>query len=297
MTLGSPNLLVGLVDRGKGFGENERSRAPESPKQFEGTESARTPSEPGGVEAKCLNRERADPKRTLRQPHQCQAYQLNIFPHPPGFTHPSLPHHVCKLECALYGLKQAPRAWYSRISSRILALGFTYCISDSSLFVYNTAALRVYIMVYVDDILITDSSPMTVQSIISQLQFEFALKDLGNHHYFLGIEAIQVPEGIIFSRQQYIAKILNPCNMSLAKLVASPMASNTKLIAFDGDSLTDPTLFRSAVGSLQYLALTHPDISFSVNRVYLHQPRTTHWAVVKRILHYLKGTITHGLLL
>jgi hypothetical protein len=57
---------------------------------------------------------------------------------PPGFVHPSYPHHVCHLRKALYGLKQAPRAWYSRLSTRLLDLGFKGCKSDTSLFIHSS---------------------------------------------------------------------------------------------------------------------------------------------------------------
>ena len=66
---------------------------------------------------------------------------------------------------------------------------------------------------------------------------------------------------------------------------------------YDGDPLPNPIEYRSVVGVLQYLTLTCPDISFSVNQVcqLMHQPTTTHWIAMKRILRYLKNTPAHGL--
>jgi len=60
---------------------------------------------------------------------------------PPGFSHPSLPNHVCKLQKALYGLKQAPRAWFARLSTKLYDLGFTSSKADSSLFILWTTSL------------------------------------------------------------------------------------------------------------------------------------------------------------
>ncbi|KAF5464008.1 hypothetical protein F2P56_014124 [Juglans regia] len=75
------------------------------------------------------------------------------------------------------------------------------------------------------------------------------------------------------------------------------MASSTRLTAVDGPSFEDPQLYRSVVGSLQYLSFTRPDISFAVNRVcqFMHCPRLIHWQAVKRILRYLRLTSTFGL--
>ena len=82
-----------------------------------------------------------------------------------------------------------------------------------------------------------------------------------------------------------------------AKAVNTPMAASTSLSAFDGTSYKDPTLFRSTVGGLQYLAITWPDIAFIVNKLFqfMHRPTVTHWQATKRLLKYLKHTLNFGL--
>lgn len=77
------------------------------------------------------------------------------------------------------------------------------------------------------------------------------------------------------------------------------MSSAHNLHLFDGDPFHDPTLYRNTVGALQYILLTHPDLSFFVNRVcqYMHRPTTNHWTAIKRIIRYLKATFQHGLLI
>jgi hypothetical protein len=77
---------------------------------------------------------------------------------PPCFQHPQFPNHVCKFQKAIYGLKQAPRAWFSRLSSRLIALGFHGSKSDTSLFICRTPIFTIYVLIYVDDIIITSSS-------------------------------------------------------------------------------------------------------------------------------------------
>lgn len=109
---------------------------------------------------------------------------------PPGYVDPNLPNHVCKLNKSLYGLKQAPCTWYHRLMCNLLDIGFTCSTADSSLFIYAKGSAIIYFLVYVDDILITGSDYLLLNSIISKLQLPFAMKNLGQLHYFLGIEAL-----------------------------------------------------------------------------------------------------------
>lgn len=87
---------------------------------------------------------------------------------------PQFPHHVCKLNKALYGLKQAPRAWYDVLSKSLLKQGFHNSLADSSLFVLAQDIDLIYVLVYVDDILITGNNSQLVHKIIQGLGTEFA---------------------------------------------------------------------------------------------------------------------------
>jgi hypothetical protein len=106
---------------------------------------------------------------------------------PAGFVDSSCPAMVCQLKKYLYGLKQAPRAWYSHFATFLLTLGFVEAKSDTSLFIYHYADGVAYLLLYVDDIVLTASSPQLLQWIITSLQQEFAMKDLGQLHHFLGV--------------------------------------------------------------------------------------------------------------
>jgi histone deacetylase 1/2 len=144
----------------------------------------------------------------------------------------------------------------------------------------------------VDDIIITGSSNNLIQTLIQKLNSEFSLKDLGKHHsifllvyvdYFLGIEVHHSTSGsLLLSQTKYIRYLLTKAKMESANGSASPMVSSTKL---------------SIVGGLQYVTITRPEISYSVNKVcqFLSAPLEEHWKAVKRILRYLQGTIHHGL--
>jgi len=106
---------------------------------------------------------------------------------PPGFVDPTAPDHVCFLQKSLYGLKQAPRAWYQRFATYIRGLGFAALATDTSLFVYKEGAATAYLLLYVDDIILTASSTDVLRWLTGLLHSEFAMTDLGDQHHFLGI--------------------------------------------------------------------------------------------------------------
>ena len=157
----------------------------------------------------------------------------------------------------------------------------------------------IYLLVYVDDIIVTSNDPLEVQTFLNQLADRFSLKDLGPLSYFLGMEATFTSSGLFLSQRKYIQDLLSKTNMQDAKVVATPLSTGESLKLCDGSPTTDSTQYRQVLGSLQYLALTRPDISFAVNKLsqYMHQPSAIHWSAVKRILRYLKGTLNHGLFL
>lgn len=115
---------------------------------------------------------------------------------PPGYEDPQYPRHICKLDKALYGLKQAPCAWYSKFSTKLKELGFVSSKVDTSLFIYNQGGQIIYILIYVDDIIVASSSVQATDKLLSKLQAVFAIKDFGNLHYFLGIEVSYFVEQI-----------------------------------------------------------------------------------------------------
>jgi hypothetical protein len=218
---------------------------------------------------------------------------------PPGFVHPQFPNSVCLLKKALYGLKQAPRAWFSRLSTRLLELGFTASKADPSLFFFVSAGTHLLALVYVDDIILTGSSLSLIDSLLHSLSLDFPIKDLGSLHLFLGVKVHRSLTRLHLCQQLYIADLLKRTFMQFAKTVSSPMSTSSPLSQFDGTPMSDTTLYRSTVGALHYLALTRPDIAFAVNKVsqFSHAPRDTHWTAIKWILRYLKNTLSYGLLI
>jgi histone deacetylase 1/2 len=218
---------------------------------------------------------------------------------PPGYQDKRFPDYVCKLDKALYGLKQAPRAWYHRLSAKLQELGFKPSKGDTSLFYFRNNDLDMFILIYVDDIIVASSSAEGTKGLLCALQSDFALKDLGDLHYFLGIEVNKINNGLVMTQSKYSKDVLRRTGMLNCKPCHTPMATSEKLSAYEGTPLgpEDSTRFRSVVGALQYLTLTRPDISFAVNKVcqFLHKPTTIHWKAVKRILRYIQHTLGLGL--
>jgi hypothetical protein len=196
-------------------------------------------------------------------------------------------------------LKQAPRAWYARLSAKLIALGFVPSKADTSLFYFNKHGVTVFVLIYVDDIIVASSTPRATSGLLHSLRQDFALKDLGELHYFLGIEVNKDAGGLKLTQDKYASDLLKKVNMTSCKPVSTPLSTSEKLSVYEGTRLgpNDATRYRSIVGALQYLTLTRLDIAFSVNKVcqFLHAPTDIHWAAVKRILRYLKGNTRIGL--
>ena len=218
---------------------------------------------------------------------------------PPGYFDTQFPNRVCRLKKALYGLKQAPRAWFQRLSSALLQCGFSMSRTDSSMFLHFGKATTLIVLVYVDDILVTGSSSTQISSLIAKLDSVFALRDLGQLSFFLGIEVSYNEGSMNLSQTKYISDLLHRTEMFDTKPAKTPGTIRKNLSKFDGDPMADVTHYRSVVRAFQYVTLTRPDISFTVNKTcqFMQQPTTTHWLSVKRILRYLRGTMQNGLLL
>ena len=221
-----------------------------------------------------------------------------VYMHQPlGYRDKNFPDHVCLLRKSLYGLKQAPRAWYRRFADYVSHIGFHNSQSDHSLFIYRHGSDTAYLLLYVDDIILTASSTALRQSIMTRLSSEFAMKDLGPLSYFLGIAVSRHAGGLFLSQRKYAEEIIERAGMSACKTAATPVDTKSKLSATCDTPCSDPSLYRSLAGALQYLTFTRPDLSYAVQQIclFMHQPMDAHMQALKRIVRYVKGTIHHGL--
>nr|GEW21386.1 ribonuclease H-like domain-containing protein [Tanacetum cinerariifolium] len=171
---------------------------------------------------------------------------------PPGFTDSAHFDHVCLLQKSLYDLKQTSRAWFQRFCSYVIRAGFYHSKADSSLFIFHKGLETAYLLLYVDDIILTASSTPLLQRIISLLHAEFAMTDLRPLNYFLSISATRTTSGIFLT-----------------------LIDTEKKLGPEGSPVTDPTLYCSLVGLLQSLTFTRPDLSYAIQQLclYMHDPR------------------------
>ena len=220
-------------------------------------------------------------------------HELIYMDQPPGFQDPQQPHHVCQLRKSLYGLKQAPREWYHKLTGQLLQLGFNGSKTDPSL--YYTTSGPLYLLIYVDDILVLGPSSSQIHTLITSLKQHFRLKDLGPASKFLGIEFQKSRNGFTLTQTQYTLSILKMLQMEHCKPLPTP--SPTACSAPCSPLPENSHLYRRVVGALQYLTFTRPDISFAVNQACrsMHSPTLADWLRLKHLLRYLKGTVIHGL--
>nr|GEY42758.1 ribonuclease H-like domain-containing protein [Tanacetum cinerariifolium] len=168
---------------------------------------------------------------------------------PPGFQDLEHLNYVCLLQRSLYGLKQAPRAWFQRFAAYITTVGFTPSRCDSSLFIYKQGDDTMFLLLYVDDIVLTASSDRLLQQIITSLHREFSMTDLGALNYFLGISVTRDSSGMFLSQRKYAMEILERAHMVGCNHSRTPVDTESKL----GDGCTpvvDPTLYRSLAAIL-----------------------------------------------
>ncbi|WVZ79942.1 hypothetical protein U9M48_027464 [Paspalum notatum var. saurae] len=188
------------------------------------------------------------------------------YSQPSGFVDTAWPNHVCRLNKSLYGLKQG--------------------------------SATTYLLLYVDDIVLTASTTTLLHQLLTSLQSSFPMKDLGPLQHFLGIAVTRSSTGMLLCQRQYALDILVRAGTTNCKPCNTPMDTQAKLSSA-GTPVADPTLYRSLVGVLQYLTFTRPDITYAVQQVclHMHDPCEPHLTAVKRIIRYLQGTADLGLFL
>lgn len=129
------------------------------------------------------------------------------------------------------------------------------------------------------------------------LSVRFKIKDLGRLSHFLGLELNFNEEGVVLHQSKYSTDLLHSFKMATCKPAATPMESGVRLYAEQGKELADPLEYRQIIGSLYYLTLTRPDISFSVGVLsrFMQCPKKPHLIAARRVLRYIKATVGKGL--
>ncbi len=155
----------------------------------------------------------------------------------------------------------------------------------------------VVIVIYVDDLIIIGDSDVDIFDLKKFLKQKFEMKDLGELRYFLGIEVIQSTKGIWLLQRQYALNKLSKYGMTGCKSISIPLKQNVKLSANEGNLVKDTTMYRRIVGSLIYMTITRPNLSYAIKVVsqFIQTPRKPHLDPMRHILRYIKHTLQCGI--
>jgi hypothetical protein len=210
---------------------------------------------------------------------------------PEGFIVPGKENFVCKLKKSLYGLKQSPRQWYKKFDSFMIANGFKRSLYDSCVYIKFVDGSPIYLLLYVDDMLIAAKSKIDIVNLKAQLSSEFEMKDLGAAKKILGMEITRDRKsGLLFLSQHGYTQKVHHFNMHDSKPVSTLIAPHFKLSSSQSPS-TDSEFeymskvpYSSVVGSLMYaMVCSRPDLSYAMSLVsrYMANPSKEHWNAVK----------------
>ena len=216
---------------------------------------------------------------------------------PPGFEDPLHPDFVFKLNRALYGLKQAPRAWYERLSKFLVETGFSMGKADKTLFVKHQGKDLILVQIYVDDIIFGSTNNLLCDEFAKSMSQEFEMSQMGELSFILGLQIKQREDGIFISQEKYAKEVVKKYGLENAKEANTPIAIACKLGLDEQGKNVDSRQYRGMIGSLLYLTASRPDLMLSVCICARFQsvPKESHLSLVKRILRYVKGTLSLGL--
>ena len=219
---------------------------------------------------------------------------------PEGFVSKD-PNKVCKLQKSIYGLKQASRSWNIRFDEIIKMFGFIKNEDEPCVYKKISGSIVVFLILYVDDILLIGNDIPSLQSVKEWLSKNFSMKDLGEAAYILGVKIYRDRSNNLLglSQSTYIDKMLKKYSMDQSKKGYLPMSHGIYL-SKDMCPKTDVEVhnmqnvpYASATGSIMYAMMcTRPDVSYalSVTRKFQANPGESHWKSVKNILKYLRRT-------
>ncbi|GKA83208.1 putative RNA-directed DNA polymerase [Tanacetum coccineum] len=220
---------------------------------------------------------------------------------PEGFVDPNHPRKVCKLKRSIYGLKQASRRWNKRFSEEIKRFGFAQNLDEPCVYQKASGCNVIFLILYVNDIIIMGNHIPSLQSVKDYLGKCFAMKDLGEASFILGIKIYRDRSKRLIGLGQnaYMDKILKRYKMDNSKCSHIPMQERLDLNKSQGAQTPKEVNrmknvpYASAVGSIMYaVRCTRPDVAFAQNMTsrFQQNPGEPHWTAVKNILKYLRNT-------
>ena len=224
---------------------------------------------------------------------------------PVGFVNEKFPNKVCRLNSSLYGLKQSARCWNTMMDAYLKESGYVQNTADPCVYIKTENVkgenIIVLIGVYVDDSILCSNNLEYLKSEKRRISERFEMDDRGEIDFILGmkVKRDRANKVLTIDQKAYLKEVLKRFGMEDCRPVATPTECEKKFEkGAEGDERCDVSTYQSAIGSLNYAAIaTRPDISFAVGMLsqFMQNPTQNHWIAVKRILRYIKGTLSFGL--
>uniref|UniRef100_A0AAV1THA1 Reverse transcriptase Ty1/copia-type domain-containing protein n=1 Tax=Peronospora matthiolae TaxID=2874970 RepID=A0AAV1THA1_9STRA len=207
---------------------------------------------------------------------------------------------------ALYGLKQSGREWNTEVNAWFLRYGFKRCTTEPCLYYYDSGSKFVLALLYVDDILCATKNELFKTKMFRSLDEVYGMKDQGLLSTYLGVQVERSDDAIKIHQTKYCEDVINRFNFGDAHASRIPMETNIRLAVNDTDTARAKRIpdngkefpYRELIGSLMYLATcTRPDLAYVVGQLsrYVQSPTQQHIGAAKRVLRYLVGSKTHGI--
>ena len=207
---------------------------------------------------------------------------------------------VCLLIKTLYGLKQAGREWNIELDMKLRRRRYAHLRSDPCVYILCVGEEFAIITVWVNDLLLFAMTIRLMNRMKLDIKAEWEVTNLGEPSKIVGIEITMGKDSIAISQNKYIESILKKEGLERANPVGMPLDLNTPLEPNpEGNEGSRSNSFARLLGELQFIVnATRPDIAYAVNRLaaYTANPSLQHVGALKRILQYLSGTRTHGII-
>ena len=224
---------------------------------------------------------------------------------PAGYINKHYPDHVCLMKKSLYGLKQSPRQWYKKFDNFVTGIGFIRSEYDNCLY-FVLSDFPVYLLLYVDDILLISKSKSKITELKSMLNTNFDMKDLGPARKILGmvIERNRGKNLLKIHQHDYLLKAVQKFGMSNCKTVNTPLGghfilSKAQCPSSDSEKLKMELIpYANVIGTIMYSMIsTRPDLAFSISLLsrFMSNPGKLHWEALKYLLRYINGSLNIGL--
>lgn len=199
---------------------------------------------------------------------------------------------TCKLTKSLYGLKQSPRCWNQKFNDELVKIGFIRSRHDYCLYTRHEEGNELYVVLYVDDLLIAGRKVESISRLKKKLSTVFSMTDCGEARHFLGMKiTYNWEEGTLqLSQEAHVARVVERFGLAECNAAKTPMEKGLPLQR-EGTLTAEP--YRELLGSLMCVMLcVRPDTCFPVGYLgrYQQNPTETHWSCLKRIVRYLKGS-------